>query len=146
MRILIAEDNSTIAMAMATGLETAGHTVVGPAVANAPALAAARASPPDLALVDIDLQGGDSGFDLAERLNGELGVPCLFVTGQLGEAIAHEAGCREGGARPCAALGALGKPFRIAVLLEAVEQALAYAKGGGVPESGGRQLRWFGRG
>ena len=137
-RILIAEDNSLIAMAMATGLEAAGHVVVGPAAANAPALEAARAEVPDLALVDIDLQGGDSGFELAARLRAELGVPCLFVTGQLGEAIAHEAeGCG------CAALGALGKPFRIAALLGAVEQALEYARGGRVPESG-RQLRWFG--
>ena len=141
MRILIAEDNALISMAMATGLERAGHTIVGPAVANAPAMAAARETRPDLALVDIDLQGGDSGFDLAVELLEELGVPSLFVTGQLGEAV----GAHETPGRPCAALGALGKPFRIPVLLEAVEAAIGYAGGGGVPASG-RQLRWFGRG
>ena len=142
MRILIAEDNSLIAMAMATSLERAGHEVVGPVVANAPAMAAARETPPDLALVDIDLQGGDSGFDLAASLHVELGVPSLFVTGQLGEAIERGASIGSGDGHGCPALGALGKPFRMPLLLAAVEGALRYARGEGVPESS-RQLRWF---
>ena len=133
--ILIVEDNALIAMAMAESLERAGHRVVGPAASNGPALEAARAAAPDLALVDVDLAGGDCGFDLALTLREELGVPSLFVTGQLGEACAHGSG----------ALGALGKPFRISVLLDAVGRALEYAHGGAVPESG-RQLRWFGAG
>ena len=62
-------------------------------------------------------------------------MPSLFVTGQLGEACAHGS----------AALGALGKPFRIPVLLDAVGRALEYAGGGAMPAPG-RQLKWFGAG
>ena len=125
-----------IGLAVKADLSRHGFEVVGPFLRIAPALAAAdpAKTKADLALVDIDLQHGDSGIDLAHALK-ERGVPALFMTGQIDQAKGA----------PDAALGALGKPFRIPVLLEAVEAAIGYAGGGGVPASG-RQLRWFGRG
>jgi len=130
--ILVVEDSALIAMAVATELERSGHRVLGPAVANAPALELARKTPPDLALVDIDLQGGDSGAELVRVLHAELGVSSVFVTGQGAEASADIAG----------ALGVLAKPFKLAALRETVVQALAYAEGGEIPATGGR-TRWF---
>ena len=130
--ILVVEDNMLIAMAVATELERAGHRVLGPAVAHEPALALARETMPDLALVDIDLQEGDSGFELARALHEELGVRSVFVTGQTDEASADIAG----------ALGVLAKPFKLAALRETVVKALAYADGGEIPVSG-RRMWWF---
>ena len=131
--ILVVEDSALIAMAVATELERAGHRVLGPAVANAPALELARQRRPDLALVDIDLQGGDSGSELVRALHAELGVPSVFVTGQGDEASGDIAG----------ALGVLSKPFKLAALRETVVQALAYVDGGETPVSDGGRVRWF---
>jgi signal transduction histidine kinase/CheY-like chemotaxis protein len=65
-RILLVEDNADAAEALSMLLEALGHQVcaVGDAAA---ALDAARADPPDVALVDIGLPGVD-GYELAHRL------------------------------------------------------------------------------
>lgn len=112
--ILIAEDNVLIAMTMEDDLVDAGFEVVGPAPTCAAAERLARENEVSLALVDIDLARGDSGLDLAGTLNGELGVPCLFVTGQSLDAarnVRH-------------ALGVLRKPFDGKQLVAAVRAAL----------------------
>ena len=118
-RILIAEDNTMIALMAQMDLEGAGYEVLGPFARNAPSLAAAEAKRPDLALVDIDLAGGDNGVELARRLKADLGVPSLFVSGQSSLAAANAD----------AALGVLGKPFNSKLLVAAVENALVAAKG-----------------
>ena len=113
-----------IGLAVKADLSRHGFEVVGPFLRIAPALAAAdpAKTKADLALVDIDLQHGDSGIDLAHALK-ERGVPALFMTGQIDQAKGA----------PDAALGALGKPFRTETLIAAVEAALAYVRGGEAP-------------
>ena len=112
--ILIAEDNFLIAMTMENDLRAGGHAVVGPAATRAEAERLARESRVSLALVDIDLARGDSGLDLAATLSGEMGVPCLFVTGQTLDAAKNARN----------ALGVLRKPFTGDQLLAAVNAAL----------------------
>ena len=130
--ILIAEDNTMIGMMMQMDLEGAGHRVLGPAVNNSQALLLAREAPCDLALVDIDLKGGDSGLVLAQLLRGEHGMPTLFVSGQVAEAVTNAS----------LAIGVLTKPFQSSSLIATVEKALAYADGGEKPDSGS-QAMWF---
>jgi two-component system, response regulator PdtaR len=55
MRILIVEDEPLIAASIDWELRDAGYEVIGPAADAAHALALARATRPDLALVDINL-------------------------------------------------------------------------------------------
>lgn len=62
MRILVAEDEPLIAYCLASELERAGHTVIGPAHFSAEALACSRALAPQLALVDIDLESNLTGL------------------------------------------------------------------------------------
>ena len=112
--ILIAEDNFLIAMTMENDLRAGGHAVIGPATTCEEAERLARDNDLDLALVDIDLARGDSGLDLAATLNGEVGVPCLFVTGQTLDATKNARN----------ALGVLRKPFTGEQLLAAVNAAL----------------------
>ena len=131
-RILIAEDNVMIGMMITADLQRAGYDVDGPFLRNAPALAAAAAAAPDLALLDIDLQGGDSGIDLALTLREQHGVAALFVTGQSEQAETARA----------TALGVLVKPFRSDALLRAVEAGLRYAREGRRPDEG-VGYRWF---
>jgi DNA-binding NarL/FixJ family response regulator len=45
------------------------------------ALAAAEERRPDLALIDLQLARGSTGFSVAVKLN-ELGIACLFTTGK----------------------------------------------------------------
>ena len=129
-RIIIAEDNVMIGLAVKADLTRQGFEVLGPFLRVAPALSAvgpSGTSPKDvgadLALVDIDLQHGDSGIELARALR-QRGVPAIFMTGQVEQAK---------GASD-AALGALGKPFPSEALIESVRAALAYARDGVTPD------------
>ena len=130
-RILVAEDNAMIGMLIQSDLEQAGFDVLGPFPRMAPALEAARTRGCALALVDIDLAGGDSGVSLAGALSGQLGVPCLFVTGQ---AIDAARGAEH-------ALGVLSKPVPSEVMVQSVHAALRVAKGHPPPEISA--VRWF---
>jgi len=77
-RILIVEDNPDTAASLATLLESYGHTVT---VANSgpQGLAAASASKPDIAILDIGLPDMD-GHELARQLRRQLnGADCLLI-------------------------------------------------------------------
>jgi response regulator of citrate/malate metabolism len=76
------------------------------------AIAAAEEHSPHLALVDLHLARGSTGFSVAVHL-AEAGVPCLFVTGKA-----------PGFPMPDLALGCLMKPFTA----EDVHRALALAE------------------
>jgi DNA-binding response OmpR family regulator len=77
-RILIVEDEASIAEPFARLLEREGFetTVAGTAAA---ALAAARDEPPDLVLLDLVLPDGD-GRDVCRTLRAESGVPVIMLT------------------------------------------------------------------
>jgi DNA-binding response OmpR family regulator len=76
------------------------------------AIAAAAKHRPDLALLDLQLAHGTSGFSVAVHL-GELDVPCLFVTGK-----------PPGFPMPDLAMGCLMKPFTA----EEVHRAIGLAE------------------
>jgi CheY-like chemotaxis protein len=85
-RVLLVDDNEDAAATLADSLRTLGHQVVvahdGPA-----ALARVRAFQPDVALLDIGLPVMD-GFELAERLRDECGLPHLMLIAITGYAQA----------------------------------------------------------
>ena len=81
MHVLLVEDDPLIGLVSADELARAGHRVSGPAENERDAEAMARADPPDLALVDINLEGDHEGVRLARVLHERLGVRCLFVSG-----------------------------------------------------------------
>jgi two-component system, response regulator PdtaR len=101
MLVLIVEDQPIIAMMLAWQLEEDGYHVLRP-VANAQdALVLAEKAAPDLALVDIHLQGSVDGVELARTLQGRFDVPCIFITAEPSSARAS----------PDAALGVIAKPY-----------------------------------
>jgi DNA-binding NarL/FixJ family response regulator len=69
LRCVIVDDNPSVLIAARGLLEREGIKVMGVASTTAEALQAVAALRPDVVLVDIDL-GGESGFDLARRLDG----------------------------------------------------------------------------
>jgi signal transduction histidine kinase len=79
-RILIVEDQMAIAMRLEQELAQFGYNIAGVTTTGEAAIAAARHSPPDLALVDIALPGDLDGTDVATVLWKELEVPVVYLT------------------------------------------------------------------
>jgi 1,2-diacylglycerol 3-beta-glucosyltransferase len=112
--LLIVEDEILPAMALQAELEDAGYQVMDLTGRHQEALAAARARKPDLALVNIQLEGRDDGIALAWDLKA-LGVPVLFISGQISRARTSHT----------VAIGSLPKPYNTADMVRAVDYLLA---------------------
>jgi response regulator NasT len=81
MRILVAEDDPVVALALAERLRSLGHEPIGPVADGCEAVAAARTSLPDLYLFDIEMPELD-GLAAAVQLAEEgLRRPVVVVTG-----------------------------------------------------------------
>jgi len=81
LKILIVEDEALLAQTLKHLIELNPlYQVTGLAADLDGALASADAARPDLALVDLQLARGSTGFHVAVKLK-ERGIPCLFTTG-----------------------------------------------------------------
>ncbi len=113
LKILIVEDDSQLATTLKFLLEdNPRYRVVAMADDLDSAVAAAEVHRPELALVDLHLARGSTGFSVAVRLS-DFDVPCLFVSGKAPNFP-----------MPDLALGCLMKPFTA----EDVHRALALAE------------------
>jgi DNA-binding NarL/FixJ family response regulator len=100
LRILVVEDDSQLAITLKYLVEdNPRYRVVAMAEVADGAIVAAEEQEPDLALIDLHLARGTTGFSVAVRLN-DLAVPCLFVSGKAPRFP-----------MPDLALGCLMKPF-----------------------------------
>ena len=81
MRVLVAEDDPLIALALCERLRSLGHEPLGPVSDGEQAIELARESEADLYLFDIEMPSVD-GLEAAARLAGEgLRRPVVVVTG-----------------------------------------------------------------
>jgi CheY-like chemotaxis protein len=78
-RILVVEDEYFIADDLVVALRAAGAEIIGPASTWQEALSMLEATPPDLAILDINLRG-ENGFAVADALAAR-GLPFVFATG-----------------------------------------------------------------
>jgi len=108
--LLIVEDDILPAMALRDELEDAGYRVLDLTGRHQEALEAAQADRPDLALVNIQLQGRDDGIALAEEFKA-MGVPVLFISGQEGRARSAQT----------VAIASLPKPYSAVDMVLAVD-------------------------
>jgi DNA-binding response OmpR family regulator len=116
--LLIVEDQLLVAMTLKDELEDHGYTVLELTTRHQEALAAARLTRPDLALVNIDLEDDDDGTALAWDLKA-MGVPVLFISGQRDRVeLAREA-----------AIASLPKPYSPADMLAAVDYLFRHENG-----------------
>jgi CheY-like chemotaxis protein len=110
LRVLVVEDEMTIAMMLEDMLDELGHCVVAVAMRLPRALALAGTAEIDLAILDVNL-GGQSSFPAARTLRGR-SVPLLFATGYGRTGIDAE----------FSHVYVLNKPFRIDDLAKAIAQ------------------------
>lgn len=115
--ILIVEDQMLIAWHLSDLIEGAGHRVLAIARDPAEAVAAAAQERPDLALMDIRLNGGTSGLDAARMLYERWGVRSIYLSANLDPATRAQA-------EQLQPLGFVGKPFLPADVIEAVARAV----------------------
>jgi len=81
MRVLVADDNTIVALGLAERLKALGHEPLGPAADGAEAIELARHSEADLYLFDIEMPNLD-GLQAADQLAAEgLRRPVVVVTG-----------------------------------------------------------------
>ena len=113
LKILIVEDDSQLATTLKYLVEdNPRYRVVGIADDAYSAIAAAERHDPDIALLDLHLARGSTGFSVAVKL-AELNIPVLFVSGKAPSFP-----------MPDLALGCLMKPFTA----EDVHRSLAMAE------------------
>jgi DNA-binding response OmpR family regulator len=116
--LLIVEDAVLTAMALRDALEDAGYKVLDLTSRYAEATAVATECKPDMALVNIELQGREDGIELAKAFKA-LGLPVLFISGHSVRARTSETG----------AMGSLPKPYSTVDMVQAVDYFLACLAG-----------------
>jgi CheY-like chemotaxis protein len=113
-RVLVVEDEALVAMELASVLRQQGCSVIGPAPSVARALALLDEQRPDVALLDLNLNG-EPALAVAVALRDE-GVPFVVVSGY-GEAQSGEAELRH--------VPRVTKPMRHRELMRALAQVLS---------------------
>ncbi|MFG3423513.1 response regulator [Micromonospora sp. NPDC049460] len=119
-RVLVVEDDASIREVTALGLRRAGFRV-DTAVDGREALAAWRARPPDLIVLDVMLPGLD-GIEVCREIRRTSGVPILMLTART-DTVDVVVGLE------CGADDYLRKPFDLPELVARVRSALRRAGG-----------------
>src|SRR5215475_4136646 len=117
LRILIAEDETIIRLDLRRLLEREGFEVCAEARDGEEAVALARETRPDLALLDVKMPALD-GIEAARRIYAERPIPIVMLTAYADRALVSRA--VEAGV-----FGYLVKPFRETDLLPAIATATA---------------------
>ena len=115
-RILVVDDDRLVLATLAHGLAQAGYDVID-ADNGDDAILLARQHRPDLALLDIRMEG-KSGFDVAAYLREHLRTPFMFLS-----AFADDDTVRQ--VRALGAVAYLVKPLDIGQIVPTVDAALA---------------------
>ena len=115
-KILVVDDDRLVLATVAHGLSQAGFDVID-ADNGDDAILLARQHRPDLALLDIRMEG-KSGFDVADYLRESLGTPFMFLSAFADNATVARV-------RELGAVAYLVKPLDIAQIVPTVEAAVA---------------------
>jgi CheY-like chemotaxis protein len=105
-RILLVDDSLFTRTMLAAELREMGFSVDA-AGSLAEAHAAVAAQPPDIAIVDVFLEDGPSGLEVARKLRANPSTALTFIVALSGHyapdslRLAHEAGCDRFLVKPC---------------------------------------------
>ncbi len=79
-KILIVEDNTTVAEDVRECLEGLGYVVTDIVASGEDAVESVGGDRPDAVLMDIKLRGDMDGVEAADRIHGEFDIPVLFLS------------------------------------------------------------------
>jgi len=116
-RILIVEDERVTAEDLRDTLSDLGYTVTAVVASGAEAIAQAEENPPDIALMDIRIEGEMDGTEAALALREGFNIPVIYLT-------AHADGPNVERSKGAGPLGYITKPFEEATLHANIEIAL----------------------
>ena len=119
--ILVVDDNRLVLATLTDGLTRAGYHVYD-ADNGDDAILIAREHRPDLALLDIRMEG-KSGFDVAHYLRHQCGMPFMFLSAFSDEQTLAQV-------KALGAVAYLVKPLDIKQIVPAVEAAFAHIDSG----------------
>jgi DNA-binding response OmpR family regulator len=133
-RILVVDDNRLVLATLADGLTRAGYDVFD-ADNGDDAILLARTHRPDLALLDIRMEGL-SGFDVAQYLREQCQMPFMFLSAFADEHTVAQV-------KALGAVAYLVKPLDIKQIVPAVEAAFAHleARVPAPPAEPGQEMR-----
>ncbi len=117
VNILIAEDESIIAIDIAQTLKKLSYNVIGMVRTGEEGFEYAKKLNPDLVLMDIMLDGELSGIEAAELIKNSLDIPFIFLTALADEETLQRAKVTE-------PFGYILKPFDERSLHSSIEMAL----------------------
>ena len=121
LRILLVEDNSIIAADLTMMLKDSGYEVLGPYPSAEEALPNFLDHGADLAILDIELKGKQTGLDLAQDIVNTQSIPLIFITALLDDKTKEKA-------KKLGAVHFLNKPFNERNLLNAIEITIEAAE------------------
>jgi PAS domain S-box-containing protein len=116
-RILVVEDDPTLAKGLQRLLMRLGYEVLGPVADGEDAVRYAKDSEPDLALMDISLRGEMDGIEAAEKIRSVVDIPVIYLTARSDQSTLDRAKVTE-------PYGYLLKPFSERELFVTVETAV----------------------
>ncbi len=116
-KILIVEDEGIVALDLRNTLEKLGYDVPAVAVSGKEALDKAEKFTPDLALMDIVLQGKMDGIETTSLIRSRFNFPVVYLTAYVDEDILERAKITE-------PFGYMVKPFSQSTLHSTIEMAL----------------------
>ncbi len=119
--ILVVDDNRLVLATLTDGLSQAGYQVID-ADNGDDAILLAREHKPDLALLDIRMEG-KSGFDVAQYLRTQCRMPFMFLSAFSDEETVSQV-------EALGAVAYLVKPLDIRQIVPAVEAAFANLEAG----------------
>ncbi|MDO9325784.1 MAG: response regulator [Methanoregula sp.] len=123
-RVLVVDDEAIITMQIEERITSMGHKVVGMASSGEDAIAKARATKPDIVLMDIVMPGKTNGIAAAKVIHKELGIPVIFITSYADDKTIAEV-------KQVNPYGYIVKPFNDLELKATVELALFRKKNEG---------------
>jgi len=89
--ILIVEDDGILVAQLQDRLTSLGYTVLGPVDSGEAAIAAVKAQPPDMVLMDIKLAGEMDGITAAGRIQSAADIPIVYLTGYSQDLLLQQA-------------------------------------------------------
>lgn len=123
LRILVVEDEALIALELECLLGDLGHVTVGVAGSSTEAIALARSTVPDVALVDVHLVDGPTGVEVARVLSADPRMTVVFMTANAKRIPDDFAG----------ALGVIAKPYSERVVASTLDYVACRRSGHAPP-------------